>query len=308
MGPVKSAALVGIDWGTTHRRAYVLDAQGHCIRTHADTQGALASKGRFALALRDLLLELQVDPGLVVMSGMVGSALGWQEAPYVNSAVALQALPQHWVEVQEAPAGTRCVIVPGYCVRNDLGQPDVMRGEETQLLGAVKMGHASGWFVLPGTHSKWVELQAGRVVQLRTYMTGELFGLLTQHGTLAAAAGSAGQMWDAAAFRLGVQTASQGSLSHQLFGCRARVVCADMPASSAHAYLSGLLIGSELHDVLQTTARGERMAGFQLLGTPELAAHYQSAAFQLALQVEVLDAQAAFVAALAHIQMIVRHV
>lgn len=308
MGAVTPPVLLGIDWGTTYRRAYVLDAQGRCIQTHADAQGALACKGQFGQALCDLLQQLQVKPELVVMSGMVGSALGWQEAPYVSGAVALQVLPQYWVDVQDAPAGVRCVIVPGYCVRNSLGHPDVMRGEETQLLGAVQMGHASGWFVLPGTHSKWVELRAGRVVQLRTYMTGELFGLLTQHGTLAAAAGSADQVWDAAAFRHGVQAASQGSLSHQLFGCRARVVCGDMPASSAHAYLSGLLIGSELHDVLHTTAQGEHMVGFQLLGTPELAAHYQNAALQLALRVEVLDAQAAFVAAMAHIQTIGRHV
>jgi len=115
--------------------------------------------------------------------------------PYVDCGVALDALPAHLYPLQDATAAARCAIVPGYCMRDQWGQPDVMRGEETQLLGALAMGHHSGWFVLPGTHSKWVELASGRILQLRTYMTGELFTLLGQHGTLAAAIGNAAPVW-----------------------------------------------------------------------------------------------------------------
>jgi 2-dehydro-3-deoxygalactonokinase len=309
MGAVKKPVVVGVDWGTTHRRAYVLNAEGECAQEHSDSEGALACKDRFSDALRDLLQKMQISPDLVVMSGMVGSAFGWQEVPYVTDTVALNDLPQNLVNARNSPAGVPCVIVPGYCVRNPLGQPDVMRGEETQLLGAVATGHHSGWFVLPGTHSKWVELSQGRIVQLRTYMTGELFGLLTQQGTLAAAAGSTVQVWNSSAFCEGVEAASHGSLNHQLFGCRARVVCGDMPSASVHAYLSGLLIGSELSDVLRVTGsvdRAQIMAGFQLLGSPELAAHYQAAASQLALRMRVLDAKASFIAAMVHFQSIWR--
>jgi 2-dehydro-3-deoxygalactonokinase len=194
--------------------------------------------------------------------------------------------------------GPTVAIVPGYCVRNAAGQPDVMRGEETQLLGAHCLGHSDGWFVLPGTHSKWVELRAGRVLQLRTYMTGELFDLLGHHGTLAAAAGSVDAPWDASAFGQGVQAAhSGGALSHQLFGCRARVVSGDMAAASSRAFLSGLLIGTELHDVLKDGARPAGGSAFQLIGSPALATLYQAAAAILGLQFEVLDARAAFIAA-----------
>jgi 2-dehydro-3-deoxygalactonokinase len=296
--------VVGVDWGTTHRRAYALDASGQCVAEHADDDGALACKGRFDEALQALLRTLQAQPRSVLLSGMVGSALGWQVVPYVDGAVGLPALAQHLAPVDyahtaEAPGPAPLVaIVPGYCVRGAGGQPDVMRGEETQLLGATCLGHTDGWFVLPGTHSKWVELRAGRVAQLRTYMTGELFDLLGRHGTLAAAAGDAGGAWDTAAFDQGVHAAQTGgALSHQLFGCRARVVSGDMAAASSRAYLSGLLIGTELHDVQRDRVATATGQGFKVIGSPLLATHYQAAAALLGLQLEVLDARAAFIAA-----------
>jgi 2-dehydro-3-deoxygalactonokinase len=294
--------VVGIDWGTTHRRAYGLNTDGVCVVELADDEGALACKGRFAESLHALLQTLQAAPRNIILSGMVGSALGWQVVPYVDGSVALPALAQHLQAVDAAGstgAAALVAIVPGYCVRNAAGQPDVMRGEEAQLLGAHCLGHADGWFVLPGTHSKWVELRAGRVARLRTYMTGELFDLMGHHGTLAAAAGSADAPWDAAAFAQGVQAAQGGrALSNQLFGCRARVVSGDMAATSSRAYLSGLLIGAEWQDVLQTQAGSPQAAGFKLIGSPSLAQLYQTAATQLDVQLEVLDARAAFIAAI----------
>jgi 2-dehydro-3-deoxygalactonokinase len=300
MQATHQTAFVGVDWGTTHRRAYRLDATGNCRAEFSDDDGALACKGRFPTALETAIQHLQVLPERVVMSGMVGSALGWHEVPYLDEAVALDEISRHLYRVPDAPGQTQCAIVPGYCVRNSRGQPDVMRGEETQLLGAVALGHDSGWFVLPGTHSKWVQLQAGRIVQLRTYMTGELFNLLGQHGTVAAAVGPHPSQWSAAAFAEGVEASGRGALSNLLFSCRARVVCGDMAASSTKSYLSGLLIGSELHDVLR--APHDTASHFKMICSPELATHYQTAALQLQLSAEVLDAKAAFIAAMARIQ------
>ncbi len=308
-------AVVGVDWGTTHRRAYGLNQGGQCVAETSDDEGALACKGRFPQALQVLLQSMQAQPQVVILSGMVGSALGWQVVPYVDGAVALPELAGQLAPVADAslptpagapsPAPNRPIpvsIVPGYCVRDATGRPDVMRGEETQLLGAHCLGHSDGWFVLPGTHSKWVEMRAGRVLQLRTYMTGELFDLLGRHGTLAAAAGSAEAPWDEAAFAQGVQAARSGAaLSNQLFGCRARVVSGDMAASSSRAYLSGLLIGTELQDVLSDPAsqgtRAGKGATFNLIGSEALAKLYQAAAGVLGLHFNVLDARAAFIAA-----------
>ena len=306
--------VVGVDWGTTHRRAYALDGSGHCVAEHADGEGALACKGRFAPSLQALLDTLRARPRAVILSGMVGSALGWQVVPYVDASVSLAGLAGHMAALVQDAASASALsgpqqavpvsIVPGYCVRNPAGQPDVMRGEETQLLGASCLGHSDGWFVLPGTHSKWVQLRAGQVLQLRTYMTGELFELLGRHGTLAAAAGTAAPEWDASAFAQGVQAAQgDGALSHQLFACRARVVSGDMPASSSRSYLSGLLIGTELRDVLHSSpgAGAADTAAFKLIGSAALATHYQAAAALLGLKFEVLDARAAFIAATHHL-------
>lgn len=282
----------------------MLNAAGVCVDSYADDQGALACKGRFDQAFTELLQKLKTQPPRVVMSGMVGSALGWQEVPYLDPAVALYELPAHLARVKECSSPVDSAIVPGYCVRDQFNQPDVMRGEETQLLGAWSLGHLSGWFLMPGTHSKWIEIKDGRIVQLRTYMTGELYGLLRQHGTLAAALSSqTGQpAWDSAAFAEGVHAARHGTLSHLLFSARSRVVCGDMPAASASAYLSGLLIGSELHDVLCDSPRTEAAATFKLIGSPELARYYQEAAIPLGLKFELIDAQAAYIAALSYLQ------
>lgn len=294
--------VLGIDWGTTHRRAYALNATGQCIAEHADDEGAMACRGRFEASLTTLLSTLGAQPSMVIMAGMVGSALGWQVVPYVAggglSGVALSHLAGHLHALPQL-GGTALSIVPGYCVRTARGQPDVMRGEETQLLGAWCLGHHNGWFVLPGTHSKWVQLQEGKVVQLRTYMTGELFELLTRYGTLAAAAGNQ-LVWCDSAFAEGVQASADGALSHQLFGCRARVVSGDMLSASSYAYISGLLIGAELRDVTQDQHGLQTATQFKLIGSPSLASHYQTAAALLGLKFDVLDARAAFIAATHH--------
>ncbi len=292
------SSIVGVDWGTTHRRTYALQALGECLHESSDDDGALACKGRFPEALTGALAGVQATPSLVIASGMVGSALGWHEVPYVDSSVPLPELGRHAFRVPDAPGGAPVLLIPGYCIRNASGVPDVMRGEETQLLGAWALGHVSGWFVLPGTHSKWVLLQDGVVRKLRTYMTGELYDLLRKQGTLAAAAG--GQtVWDDAAFAAGVDAAGQHALSHLLFGTRARVVSKDMAPQSSASYLSGLLIGAELKDVLGDEA-GE-VPTFQLIGSPQLAELYQKAAQRLDCRFDILDARQAFLAAVRHL-------
>jgi 2-dehydro-3-deoxygalactonokinase len=136
------------------------------------------------------------------------------------------------------------------------------------------------------------------VRKLRTYMTGELYDLLRKHGTLAAAAGGQAE-WDDAAFAAGVDAAGAHALSHVLFSARARVVSKDMPAQSTASYLSGVLIGTELKDVLGVDT-GE-VPTFQLIGSPQLADLYQKAASRLGCRFDILDARQAFLAAVQHI-------
>ena len=296
--PTDSAReLIGVDWGTTNRRAYRLDAAGKLIGETDDSDGMLAARGRFEASLA-ALLERFVDldrQAPVLMSGMVGSAQGWKEAPYLELATPLAELPRRLVPVDAPTLGRRCFIVPGY--RSIAGsEVDVMRGEETQLLGAVALGRHSGWFVLPGTHSKWVQLDKGRILQFATYLTGELYALLGAQGTLAAVLAPP-QVHDAAAFAEGVHAAGQSALSHALFGVRARVVGGGAPAQHAAAYLSGLLIGVEWADVRRRN--GGRLPDEVIaLGTPALAQRHADAARRVGTRLTAVDARDAYVAAL----------
>jgi 2-dehydro-3-deoxygalactonokinase len=273
---MNNAMLLGIDWGTTNRRAYVLDARGKLIRQHNDELGLLAAAGNFEGALAGLLSRLELEQADVVMSGMVGSRSGWQEAPYLSLDQPIARLPDAMLEIETALPNVRCRIVPGYLFTDARGTPDVMRGEETQILGALSLSPASGWFLLPGTHSKWVMIADGMVKEIVTFMTGELFALLTHHGTLASLMQGPSSEPVAAAFEAGLTAAQHGGFTHAAFCCRALVVTDAMPAQHAWSYLSGLLIGAELHDVRQRM-RGQPAMPVQIIGTPALAARYVDA-------------------------------
>lgn len=291
--------VAGVDWGTTHRRAYLLDGGGALLATRSDSEGVLAARDRFGAALEQLLAPWvgAYGPMPVLMSGMVGSAQGWQQTPYLDSATGLREIGRHLCRVDSAQCGQERWIVPGYLWRSADGQPDVMRGEETQLLGALQLGHGDGWYVLPGTHSKWVLLESGKIKDLRTFMTGELFSMVKQQGTLASLMGSDEQ--DMLAFERGVNVREE-ALSHALFTCRARVVCGDWPASMASDYVSGVLIGAEWHEMLRASTSGTLLVN--LIGQDALSARYAQAARLLGCAVNIINPEQAFVAAMAHLQ------
>lgn len=275
-----SAPLLGVDWGTTNRRAYLIDPDGGIARLHADDQGILAVKGGFEASLQSLLDTLGLRSADVLMSGMVGSRNGWCEVPYLSTDRPLQDLGAAMMRIDTSLPGVSVRIAPGYQSTDDAGMPDVMRGEETQIFGALVSGAPEGWFVHPGTHCKWIHVQRGRVTHLLTFMTGELYALMSERGTLAALMQHNEQ--DAPeAFRQGLDAAGSGPFTHRAFSCRALVVTDRMPASHAASWLSGLLIGSELVEI----RRRRQVEGVvQVVGSPELAARYASALQHFGLQ------------------------
>ena len=287
--------IVGIDWGTSNRRAYVLDAQGALVRQHSDACGILAMQGAFENSLRELLHTLQVPRANVLMSGMVGSRNGWREAPYLSVEQPIAQLHEAMMPVDTTLPHVRCRIVPGYQFIDASGTPDVMRGEETQILGAQALGAPDGWFLLPGTHSKWVRVRNDKVAEIVTFMTGELFSLLSEHGTLASLMHA--EQVSSAAFEAGLHAAQQGGFTHAAFGCRALVVTDGMPAAHAASYLSGLLIGAELADMRRKAGRSAR-GPVQIIGSPALAASYVGALEVFDLQAHVWQPDAVYVAAL----------
>ncbi|HZF79595.1 MAG TPA: 2-dehydro-3-deoxygalactonokinase, partial [Rubrivivax sp.] len=291
-----TAAFVGIDWGTTNRRAWLLDDSGRVLDSHRDQEGSLACRGRFAESLHTLLARWPSAHDVpVVMAGMVGSALGWQEVPYLDASVPLAQLRDHLATVEDSPPSARWHIVPGMCWRSDSGRVDVMRGEETQLLGAAQVAPGDGWILLPGTHSKWVRQQGGRVHVLRTYMTGELFAALRASGTLAPLIGAADSVDGGTAFDLGVRSLGDEELSHALFGARARVMAGGASAGGTADYVSGLLMAAEWRDAVRRG--GLDLQPVRLLGQPALAERHARCARHFGLSTQTLDSEVVQLAA-----------
>jgi 2-dehydro-3-deoxygalactonokinase len=292
--------LLGIDWGTSNRRAYLVDASGACLDAHEDDQGILAAGPGFGPSLARLLAAMKVQADVPVLaSGMIGSAQGWHATPYLDIAVALAELPSRLVRVQDEALDRDCLLVPGYSqVDADGAHADVMRGEETQLLGALVLEpqRSDGWFVLPGTHSKWVRVERGLIRGMHTFMTGELFATLGKQGTLAPLMNGPD---DAAAFAAGVDEARRGApLSQSLFGVRARVMTNTLPAAQARSCVSGLLIGAELLAARELV--GAAAQDIVSIAAPGLHARYAAAAGRVGLALRALDPDRVYRAALSH--------
>ncbi len=236
---------IAVDWGTTNLRAFAMGRGGVVAQVMSDDGMGKLDKDGFEPALLRLigpwLAEGRVTE--VVACGMVGSRQGWHEAPY--RAVPCAPLdPGSLVTAPTRDARIRVRLVPGL----KQAQPaDVMRGEETQIAGALAlMPGFDGVICLPGTHSKWAHLSAGEVVSFQTYLTGEMFALLSQASVLRH--GMQGEGWDEAAFDAGVSDALSRPerIGAKLFGIRAEGLISGLPAAAARARLSGLLIGMEL--------------------------------------------------------------
>ncbi len=284
--------LIGLDWGTTSLRAYWLDAAGDIRETRSRPWGVRQlPEGGFDAALADITRDWPQLPRLAC--GMVGSRQGWLEVPYIDLAADLNALGSG-MRCVRASDGLDVHIVPG--LRNANG-PDVMRGEETQLFGALAMQPtlaAHSTWILPGTHSKWARVRDGAVIDFSTLMTGELFALLRQHSILGI--GSNDATVDDDVFVRGLLAArdsgAAGALS-RLFSARALVLDGAMTAAAVPEYLSGLLIGEEFRSRLACT-RFPPDAPIQLIGDEALCTRYRLAAsyFDIELTDSAADAAA----------------
>ena len=234
-----------------------------------------------ALLLGRLLHALGIsrvrEPLPLRMAGMVGARNGWVEVPYVECPADAGMLRGR---LQRFHADDLDVaIVPGLACRNPRGAPDVMRGEETQVFGALALQPALARgrrvLVLPGTHCKWVQLEDGRIQRFQTSFSGELFALLRRHSQLAGALDVA---HDEVAFGFGLARAQAvASLGHVLFEARSRQLREGMPAAAADDFLSGLVIGSDVQGALDLLAWQADGLGIGLVGEPALCARYAQA-------------------------------
>jgi 2-dehydro-3-deoxygalactonokinase len=241
--------LVALDWGTSSLRVARLRADGTVIEEHASADGILSvAPGGFPAVFARATSRWQLAPGtLCLASGMVGSRQGWIEAPYCPCPSGFADLARHIAWVPDAPGGVRLGIVAGLSSTRG-GVPDVMRGEEVQVMGALALlDRSDGLFVLPGTHSKWARVEAGRITGFATFMTGEVYALLRKHSILARTLPADDGPLDEPAFLRGVAHArASGSLLHAAFSARTLALFDALPAAVQPSYLSGLLVGEEL--------------------------------------------------------------
>lgn len=284
---------IAVDWGTTNFRAFLLNEQ-QVIASVAQPCGMLTlSKDAFAATLHQHLAPWLTELGAlpIVMAGMVGSQQGWQEVPYVAAPANAVKLRKNALPLS-IPWGSPAWIVPGVSSASAYGLPDVMRGEEVQLLGLNALHPAHEHHaILPGTHSKHALLRKGEITHFSTLMTGELFSLLSQHSLLGRALPE--QQDNSTAFVEGVLTANADiPFNHLIFSARTRRLNGEIALSAVHSYLSGLLIGYEL-----STMSAEKESW--VVGSPSLCERYLLAAQALDIPLRTADGDTCFLRGMA---------
>ena len=289
-------SLIALDWGTSSLRAFRMSRSGAILERRGTKYGIqnLPAAGvdgyeQAFSAICDGWTDLNVP---IIAGGMVGSAQGWVEAPYIACPAKLDALCGKGSSVTTR-TGETILIAPGLMYRPQDGAPDVMRGEEIQIAGTVSQNKSwqdKSLLVLPGTHSKWVNVGGNVVERFNTFMTGELFSLLCQHsilGRLMQDKEPAQEEAAEAAFFLGVEKAHETggcSLTHQLFSVRTHGLMKDIQPTLLADYLSGLLIG---HEIVSSREEGwlEGAVPLVLVGEDALCSRYAAALAHLSIPV-----------------------
>lgn len=296
---LRQFGFIAGDWGTTNLRLFLCDAKGNVMETKTGP-GAAETQGAFA-AVFDRLTSPWIErfgelPA--VMCGMVGSRIGWRETEYMPSPVEPAQLATACIELRDGAIR----IVPGLSCLNPLGAPDLMRGEETQVLGALQLDRTlqRGRHVLclPGTHTKWVAIEEGRMISFLTAPAGELFDLLSKHSVLVHS--DTRSEFDEATFERGIAEFNRHSgvqLLDLIFQCRSRWMMGDLQAESTASFLSGLLIACDVAGAMQAFAQ-QFTNEVHVIGSAKLTALYAKAFASSNIGVRMIDGEAAAVAGL----------
>ncbi|WP_419908906.1 2-dehydro-3-deoxygalactonokinase [Hoeflea sp.] len=264
-------ALIGIDWGTSSLRAFLIGSEGEVLDSVCSGQGIMHVEDRnFDAVFQGLIrpwAKLKDLP--VIASGMITSRNGWVETPYVKVPSGAEDLA-HALVPFETKDGVTVRFVTGMTTEHG-GAPDVMRGEETQIVGASAMGMGDGVFVMPGTHSKWITVSGGRIEDYATFMTGEVFGALRSHTILGTLMVNAPFNEDG--FQQGVEAglASGANLLHELFHVRTLPLFGRISEEMVADYLSGMLIGAEIRAANKEQAKNGTVT---IVGRDDLADRY----------------------------------
>ena len=281
-----SDMVVGVNWGSTNFRAYLIGPEGAALDEFAEAKGVVGLDRPAMAGLIKKVADRWPEKHPIYASGMIGSHVGWASVPYASAPAGASDLKAAALETAIGDVAVR--ILPGVSCRRRDGQPDVLRGEEIDLIGLARLANQDGLVVLPGAHTKWAWLQGERIGEFFTSMSGEMFDRLTEAGLLSSIVD--GAACDGPAFQDGVAMARERrlSLGTLLFGARARAMQGDLVPADAASYLRGLLIGSEIADALELyPALGERPVS--LAGSVALCELYASALAASGVHSEIVD-------------------
>jgi 2-dehydro-3-deoxygalactonokinase len=303
------AKFIGGDWGTTHLRLFLCGYELNAL-DQLTGPGANRVCGAFEKALDSLIRPWTDRHGdlPIVLSGMVGSSIGWVRTPYLPCPVEPEQIARACIALR----GGRIHIVPGLSCRNALAAPDFMRGEETQLLGALHLEpmlrRGRHLVCLPGTHAKWAILEDGRLQEFLTAPTGEVFASLRSQTTLVPTDAKTKSEVVPEAFSRGlarIRQSPQIQLLHKLFECRSLWLSEELAAQEAASYLSGLLIGSDVSGALQLLVPSATNPIVHVVGSSQLTRLYSMALATLDAEVRAIEGSAASVAGLARIDELI---
>lgn len=272
------AALIAVDWGTSRLRAMLLSAGGAVLAEAGSDDGiGKVAAGSHEAAFERLVAEWPAVPA--IMAGMIGSRQGWREAPYVACPATPAAIAAGILRFETAK-GRPVAIVPGVMVRSPDRDGDVIRGEETQMVGLLERpGGYRGLAILPGTHSKWATIGEGAIADFQTFLTGELFHLLAHQSFLRhSVTGEDGDLATSPDFALGVRRMVVEGLPFlaAVFSVRARYLLDDVDLHANRAYLSGIVIGGEIA-AARSAGRLQDGTAIGIVGARSLARAYHRA-------------------------------
>lgn len=292
---------VVLDWGTTNFRAFLVKSDGSIVDEKIGDRGIQSvTKGEHARVVSEGLASWRAEYGPldIVAAGMIGSRNGWIEMPYVPTPAAVGDLAAACRTIELAQ-GDRLTFLPGLTDPTAFPFPDVMRGEETQLVGFGL--NRDMVVVLPGTHAKWAEIKGGRIERFRTFVTGEIYATLASHSFLSKVA-TAERDHATAAFAEGIALAQQecaraGGLLTRLFAVRAGWLAGTITPDEMKSRLSGLIVGWEF---VEARAGGWFKEGdtIAVVGDDDLVEVYERVATAFGLELAPAPADAAIRGAL----------
>jgi len=271
------------DWGTSNLRLYLCNYDNESGTSQLiDTRfgpGISEIQGDFEDRFFNLAQDWLDLHGLmpIILSGMVGSNIGWKEAPYLSCPTDLSQISGGRILLTSR--GIEFSILAGLRTSNPLGAPDVMRGEELQLLGWMLSNKSSAphnrLFALPGTHNKWTRVTDNKIETFLTAYTGELFALLRKNSILIS--DDSAISFNQSVFLEGVKAIDNlggAHLVHALFTIRSRQVLGEMASADGLSYLSGLLAGADVLGARELFNPKENKLGVTVIGEAVLNQQY----------------------------------